>query len=165
VEGKEFGSSDELKRRGEIVMASTGKMTKPSIKTLATAEGDGSDAVAVHVSDENIHLVGIGNLRVIISKDGTGWFAQGLEIDYAASGKTIASTKKNFQEGLKKTIDLHLQVHGGIDKLLKSAPQDVWEELWKGRHYKHTQVSVHDDIARQLGFDEIKYFEPDGVAA
>jgi len=136
------------------------KMTRePSVKTIATTKGHGSRAVALHLSDENTHVVGIGNLRVIISKDGKAWFAQGLEIDYAASGKTIEKTKKNFQDGLTATVRLHLQVHGGIDKLLRIAPQEVWKQLWGGRHFRHSQVSLHDDLSKTLGYEGINYFE------
>jgi hypothetical protein len=140
------------------------QLKKTSVKTIAAAIGPGAKARAIHLSDEDSHLVGIGSLRVIICRDGSEWFAQGLEIDYAASGETVEHAKKNFQDGLKGTINLHLQVHGGIEKLLKMAPQRVWRQLWSGRHYQHTQVSIHDDISKTLGFEDIKYFEPEAAA-
>jgi len=138
----------------------TDLVKKPVVKTLAKAKGRGSKAVAMHLSDDDTHFVGIGSLRVIISKDGKGWFAQGLEIDYGSGGKTIAKAKKNFEDGLRGTIKLHLDVHGGIKKLLQPAPQPVWKQLWGGRHYQHFQISRHDDIAKSLGFEAINYFEP-----
>ena len=56
------------------------------------------EATAIHgVSQEGDHLVGIGNLRVLIEKEGNFWFAQGLEIDYVAQGDTMEAVQKEFR--------------------------------------------------------------------
>lgn len=137
--------------------AGEGKM---KMKTIAKAHGKSSKAEAVHLTDGDTHIVGIGDLRVIICKDGNGWFAQGLEIDYAAGGKTIAEVKKNFADGLEGTINLHLQMKGDIEHLLKPAPPEVWKELHRtGRRFRYSQVSFHDDISRVLNFRGIEFFE------
>lgn len=124
-------------------------------------------ATAIHETDGETHIVGIGNLRVIICKDGTGWFAQGLEIDYAASGESIADVKKNFQNGLRGTIDLHLKINGTIEKFLSPAPREVWKDLYwsNGRQYRFTQVSLHEDISKALGVRAIDFCEPDAEVA
>jgi hypothetical protein len=133
---------------------------KSTKTTIAKARGAGSKALAVHKTDGETHLVGIGSLRVLICKDGNTWFAQGLEIDYAASGKTIAKAKTNFEVGLKGTIGLHVNVHGGIENFLKPAPASVWKQLWSDKHYEYSQVSIHEDVLEKLGFGAINYFEP-----
>jgi predicted HicB family RNase H-like nuclease len=45
-----------------------------------------------------------GTLNVSIEKDGDGYFAQAIEIDYAGCGMTIEEAKKNFLEGLILTL-------------------------------------------------------------
>ena len=134
---------------------------KKTKTTIAAAKGSGSKALAVHKTDGDTHLVGIGSLRVLICKDGNTWFAQGLEIDYAVSGKTIAKAKSNFEIGLKGTVDLHIQMHGGIEQFLKPAPASAWRNLLSGKHFEYSQVSIHDDISAKLGFGAIDYFAPD----
>ena len=52
---------------------------------------------ALHAKHGNIHLVGIGNLKVVVIQDGDFWFAQGLEIDYASEGKNFEEVKTAFE--------------------------------------------------------------------
>lgn len=117
-------------------------------------------AVAFHAKHKDglHHIVGIGNLRVVLVPDGDVWFAQGLEIDYASQGSDEEDAKKQFEHGLTSTIEEHLRVYGTIQKLLKVAPQSVWHELLydASAHYKsYTQVTGHE-IA-DLPFAGIQY--------
>ena len=46
----------------------------------------------------------MGSLRVhVVFADGA-WFAQGLELDYASEGKTLAQVQEHFERGLKSTV-------------------------------------------------------------
>ena len=117
-------------------------------------------AVAFHAKHKDglHHIVGIGNLRVVLVPDGDVWFAQGLEIDYAAQGANEEDAKRQFENGLTSTIQEHLRVHGTINKLLKIAPQSVWHELLydPSAHYKlYTQVTGHE--IESLPFAGIQY--------
>ena len=56
-------------------------------------------AFRASTEDRSTQIVGIGNLRVMIMKTSTYWYAQGLEIDYAAQGETIEEVKECFQMG------------------------------------------------------------------
>ena len=117
-------------------------------------------AMAFHAKHKDglHHIVGIGNLRVVLVPDGDVWFAQGLEIDYAAQGVSEADAKKQFENGLTSTIEEHLRVYGTIKNLLKIAPQAVWNELLYDAtaHYKlYTQVTGHEIEA--LPFAGIQY--------
>jgi hypothetical protein len=104
-------------------------------------------ATAIHSRSGNNHAVGIGNMRVIICQEGDLWFAQGLEIDYAADGHSLEEAKKNFQDGLCSTIGLHLKAYSSIENLLKVAPQSAWKELLKeGKRMQYSQVSLHSCI-------------------
>ena len=117
-------------------------------------------AMAFHAKHKDglHHIVGIGNLRVVLVPDGDVWFAQGLEIDYAAQGNTEADARKQFENGLTSTIQEHLRIYGTIQKLLKVAPQSVWNELLydSGAQRKlYTQVTGHEIAA--LPFGGIQY--------
>jgi hypothetical protein len=82
-----------------------------------------------HLEDGENALVGVKALRVMLCPDGPLWFAQGLEIDYAAAGETMESAKANFENGLALTIQEHLTLHGKLEKFLRIAPQEVWDEF------------------------------------
>jgi hypothetical protein len=134
------------------------KKAKSSKK--AKGKGNASDPVAVHGTDGSTHMVGVGNIKVIICHDEDAWFAQGLDIDYAANGHSLEEVKTNFQIGLKGTIDLHIKAYGHIKKFLKVAPQEVWDELRaSGDHYQYSQVSFHKDLSRTLGYQGINFIE------
>ena len=111
---------------------------------------------AIHAQSEDgaEHLVGIGNLRVMLFNEENSWFAQGLEIDYFAQGETLEDVQDRFQDGLQATVDLHLRMHGHISGVLQAAPQEVWTEFYsaKPRTVRHTQVSFH------LPFAGIQYY-------
>lgn len=133
----------------------------PTLPVKAKGSKKNVAATAIHGTDGETHIVGIGNLRVVICPDEGGWFAQGLEIDYAAGGATIPEVKKNFEKGLKGTINLHLQMHGNIEHLLNPAPPPTWKEFyWSGKQYRFTQVSLHDDLSKTLKVKTIDFLEP-----
>jgi hypothetical protein len=118
-------------------------------------------AVAFHGQSLNgtHHVVGIGNLRVVIVRDGDFWFAQGLEIDYAVQGSSEKDAKKKFEDGLEATVEAHLMIHGTIEGLLKVAPPDVWKEFLgdpSGKKKIYSQVTSHV-LQEKLPFDGIHY--------
>jgi len=130
-----------------------------------------TDYTAIHLKDGNNHLVGIGNLKVVLVEEQGSWFAQGLEIDYAAEGQSIEGVKSSFEHGFCCTIHEHLRVYGKIDKFLKPAPTEVWKELVFDECAdlnKFTQVSVHTinaDVVTYLPFTGIQYIQREKVAA
>jgi hypothetical protein len=98
---------------------------------MSTAKKKPAKLLALHATSEGgDHLVAVKKLHVLLSKDGPGWFAQGLEIDYAACGASVEETKKNFETGFCKTIYEHLVVHGDIERFLKVASQEAWAEYY-----------------------------------
>ena len=133
------------------------KLTKKKPHVNATAfHGKGNDGSAI---------VGIGNLRVVIVQEGKEWFAQSLEIDYAAQGSSLARVKKAFEKGLAATVHEHLRVYGTIEKLLKPAPPEVWKDMLfgvavTGKHFKRfSQISLHSKLQQALPFAAIDYLE------
>jgi hypothetical protein len=120
-------------------------------------------AMAFHGStkDGTKHVVGIGNLRVMIVPDGDFWFAQGMEIDYAAQGSSLADVKKKFEAGLRATIHEHLRIYGNIEKILRVAPTAVWQEFVfapPGTRKLYSQLSMHE-LSALLPFQQIEYIE------
>lgn len=77
------------------------------------------------------NVAAVKALHVMLLPDDGGWFAQGLEIDYAASGKTQEEAKNNFGQGLGMTFCEHLIMYGHIKKALVPAGQEAWDEYYK----------------------------------
>jgi len=124
-------------------------------------------ATVVHgvakTKEGSAHIVGFGNLRVVITNDDGSWFAQALEIDYAAQGKSMEDVKKRFEHGLAVTIDEHLKIYGSIKMLLQPAPPEVWVELLEHAKLakRFSQISIH--VHQALPFEGIDYFEPEAA--
>ena len=95
-------------------------------------------------SDGTRHVVGIENLRVIIVKREDHWFAQGLDIDYAAEGRDIDDVRRAFEYGLAATIAEHIKEFRTIDNLLCPAPEGAWKPIAAGAVLnRYSQVSAH----------------------
>ena len=126
-----------------------------------------SSDVALHATAGATHVVGLGPMKVIVCNEDGEWFAQGLDIDYASSGKSFEEVKKNFETGLAATIDLHIKAYNGIKKFLRPAPQDVWEDLYAvgGKTFDYTQITLHSDLSNALGYEQINYITREAVAA
>ena len=122
-----------------------------------TKDTDHKPTMAFEATVPGAKIVGVGNLRVLLSDaDGT-WFAQGLEIDYAAQGESESDVQSNFERGLTCTINEHLRVYGTIKKLLRGAPPEAWRELLEQGDCliaRHSQVSFHG-----LPFSGVEYYE------
>lgn len=106
----------------------SGGPEKPARTKVARKRNPATTAFHGEAIDGIHHLAGIGDLRVVIVPDGDFWFAQGLEIDYAAQGKSVKDAKRKFTTGLSATIEEHLCIYGNIEKLLRVSPTEVWKE-------------------------------------
>ena len=143
-------------------MATTTATTK---KYKYGAGKHGTKAAHIKLSD-GAQAVGIGNLTVLIVRDGNFWVAQGIEIDYAAHGSTVEEAKTNFEEGLTLTIEQNLRVYQTIEKILCPAPSSVQLEALrlKDSVESYGQVSFHSAATvKQMGFpfyDTISYVGP-----
>jgi hypothetical protein len=110
------------------------------------------NAKAVHINHDEQHAVLIGALRVLLCEDDGEWFAQGIEIDYAATGGSQDEVKQRFQRGLAATVHLHLSRFGSVDRLMKHAPESVWKALKTREAYDFSMASFHD-LTIDLGPD------------
>jgi hypothetical protein len=128
---------------------------------MATKKKKKSEAAtAIHGKSKDglHHFVGLGNIRVIIVPDGDAFFAQAIEIDYAAQGASVKEVKKHFEIGLESTIEQHLRIYGTIKELLHPAPVAAWLDLLpekKARHSRYWHVSAH--TIKALPYQGIRY--------
>ena len=118
--------------------------------------------------DGKFHVVGISALKVVITKDGKNWFAQGLDVDYAAEGANVEDAKQNFENGLVATIHQYLKAYNEPTKAFKPAPPEVWQEMFYGPimgavlsnqvHNKYYQLSVHS-LEGNSAFNKLAWFK------
>jgi hypothetical protein len=66
-------------------------------------------------------------IRVLLFQEGEHWIAQGLEIDYASAGESLADAQERFITGLSLTMEEHLAKYNSLTKLVRPAPQHVWQ--------------------------------------
>jgi len=137
-------------------MASAKPVNKKPRKVKQSEDQTTAAIHAKHVDGEH-HAVLVLNLHVMIVPDGKYWFAQGLEIDYAVQGQSVADAKKQFETGFKATIYQHLKVFGHINNMLRVAPNEVWREFWKTPKSQkvYTHASMHEIVpgSKKYQFD------------
>ena len=115
-------------------------------------------------------IVGIGDLRVVLTQEGNYWYAQGLEIDYVAQGDSIEVAKKNFETGLASTFHENLRIHGTIQPLLVPAPVELWKERFNPgsstKRYAHIPIhgirslaQLEHALPHRLPFQAIRYLQ------
>jgi predicted RNase H-like HicB family nuclease len=120
--------------------------------------------IHAHDTDGVHHAVGMFNLDVLLIPEDKVWVAQGLAIDYVAQGESIEEAKKNFENGLERTIDLNLRMYGNIDGILIPAPGAVLQEATRNKASIkfYSQVSMHEVGVRSqqaLPFDGVSYLQ------
>jgi hypothetical protein len=117
-------------------------------------------------SDSSINVVGFGNLRVIIVEEDGMWFAQCLDINYAAQGSSLDEVKRNFERGLASTVDEHLRVHGHIRNLMsRPVSSRVRQQLMQmpTQAFGYSQVTLHrlpKEIQNAIRFEGIEFIRP-----
>jgi hypothetical protein len=126
--------------------------------TFWKSDRDDSKAEAVHASNGNQHAIFLKSLRVIIVKDGDMYFAQSMDISYAASGDSLKNAQDNFERGLSATLKAHLEAFGNIDQIMQTPPAEEWANLLKCDHgaYELTTISQHTILGCQ-SFESLPY--------
>lgn len=81
-----------------------------------------------HVNDGDLHAVAAA-LRVLITPaDAGGFVAQGLEIDYVATGETVVEAQDHFARGLCLTIESLIRRNRPLSALFKNrTPPEAWQ--------------------------------------
>lgn len=145
---------------------------QPKVVHAASRKGG---AKAVHADAGDTHVVILKDIRVFLVPDGSGWYAQALDLDYAAGGNSIEEAKEKFQIGLAETVREHLKYFGSIKKFLVPAPPDDWKEYLDAPESLNLYSTVDAfDLVKQAGetiekedfpFGEIKFLMRRGVLA
>jgi len=125
---------------------------------------------AEHYKEGAHDVVKIGDLRVLVVKEGPWWFAHGLEIDYTAQGTSLEEVKDRFARGLAVTAHAYIEKFGSIKKFLRPASADVLLELADASEKKLLTMStmslrelqVEEPVQRALPFSGIHFFERTG---
>jgi len=129
----------------------TKRPTLPAAKAFQATSADG-----------RIHVVGLGNLRVMVTNDDGSWFAQGLEVDFFVQGTDLNDVMRRFEEGLAATIRDYVESFGSIEALLRPAPPAVWEEFGKiaAQPYLFSQISVLRHEVSVRAEPDVEYRQP-----
>lgn len=120
-------------------------------------------AEVFHVQNDSDHTVLLRALRVLIVPDGDKWFAQGVEINYAASGDSVDDVRRRFENGLASTIHALLEEFGNIEKLLKVTPPEEIDALVDAQKFGFTLITTHslpaNVEASNFPYKGVAYFE------
>jgi len=87
--------------------------------------------MAHHASDDGKHTVAAQLRVLILPADDGGFVAQGLEIDYLSTGRTVEEVRTNFSSGLIRTIEAYIKRERPLSGLFAKGrtPPEAWQ-LW-----------------------------------
>lgn len=126
-------------------------------------------ATLAHVSGGSRHAVA-ANLRVLILPDeeGQGFVAQGLDIDYFATGSTADEVRENFATGLLRTVEAYLRRGRPLSGLMtkSKAPREAWDAWFESDGKDELTCVAVVDLADRLPpgtprlFDRLQFCQP-----
>lgn len=134
----------------------------------------GQMAANFDASNKDAMKASVKALHVLLCKEDGAWSAQGVEIDYAASGADQNEAIKNFAEGLALTIGQHLIINGNLDKVLSTAPVTVLQEWLKMPPAAISEISFVTSVeafkevpkaAQEFPFTGLQFVRPQKEAA
>ena len=101
------------------------------------------------------YRIEIDELNVLIVRVGPGYYAQGIEIDFAACGDSIEDAQRRFERGFFETVSANLARFRDLKRFIKPAPEDIRREFGERVEedkYTFSSVSVHT-LEEKLGVD------------
>ena len=126
------------------------------------------NVVQAHIRDHANQAVA---LRVLVSRSPSGdyFVAQGLDIDYVATGKTEEEAQKHFQTGFIETVRAMIQRGRDIGALYtkSSAPQQAWKSFFAAakQHIFACKVDISGEIAPEVEVPESIFFQHEAKVA
>jgi len=118
-----------------------------------------------HAKQGDRHAVA-AHLRVLIVPAAKGGFvAQGLEVDYVATGATVEDAQHRFAEGFLRTMRSIIRRDSRLDSLFKSkAPRGAWAAYMEGDRQDTLTcgavVDLSDDVASRMPFQALEFCLP-----
>lgn len=110
--------------------------------------------VLTHLSAGDAQHIVAAQLRVLIVPDeeGLGYVAQGLEIDYVATGHTLEEVKANFAEGLLRTVEAYLHRDRPLSALFSKGrtPPEAWQQWLKSERKDMLNCATLVDLRGRL---------------
>lgn len=103
-------------------------------------------AVVAHAKHDDAEAV-VAALHVLVcpAKEG-GFLAQGIEINYLATGDTEEEAKEHFAEGFTRTIMAYLELRRPLDGLFKTkTPSEYVMKYYEGT----SRPSLHCVVSRR----------------
>lgn len=129
---------------------------------MLSDNGDGSSSANwFHENDATL-----AQLRVLICPDSQGGFvAQGLEMDYCATGATEQQVQERFADGFLGTIESLLKRNRSLSALFKSrTPSEEWQRYIEGElHHELTCATVVDltqKMPAEVPFKSLAFCRP-----
>jgi len=106
----------------------------------------------------------LGDLRVLITRDDSGWYAVGLDLYFAEQGTSARDVRQRFERSLTDTLREHLRLRGDILELMCFAPRSDLLEYYAAAAAEqrfHLRVgdasSLLPEGAKVTFFDKIRY--------
>lgn len=96
------------------------------------------------MSAKQRYEVRVSDLHVLIVNDGEHFYAQGVEVDYAAGGDSLEDVQSRFQHGLRATINANIERFGDVSRLLKPTPGEIIEQLEEPQAFEFSMTCTAD---------------------
>ncbi len=110
-----------------------------------------SKAFLMHERDGD-HSRVVAELRVLVLPAAEGGFvAQGLEIDYVATGVSEDEARERFAKGFVATVSAYLRLGRDLAGLFKSqTPGVYWKAYFEGVEHSVLGCVVSQDVSAEL---------------
>ena len=122
------------------------------------------NAHVVHVSEGDRHAVA-AQLRVLICSDDEGGFvAQGLEIDYCATGASVEQVQERFAQGLLRTAERLVKRGRSLSALMKTqTPREAWDQYLSSERHEVACATVfryEGEVPAGMPFTSLAFCSP-----
>lgn len=118
-----------------------------------------------HTKDGDRHAVA-AHLRVLIVPGADGGFvAQGLDVDYVATGLSVEDAQERFAEGFLRTVRAIIRRNSRLDSLFKSKPpREAWGAYMESDRQDAlvcgTVVDLTEDVAARIPYQRLEFCLP-----
>jgi hypothetical protein len=94
-------------------------------------------------------------LRVLVMPTDEGFFAQGLEIDYVATGRTEEEVRDHFARGFVATVLSYMRRKRDLKALFSKSttPQEYWALYFSSAKQHTFNCAVRCDVAEYVPQD------------